>query len=651
MKIEQFHDPRELRARIAVLGLVLGALLVVLTGKLYRLMIVRYGEYQTLSVENQFKYVRVRAPRGFIYDRNRELLVGARPSLDLFITPAFCPGCEPNVIPMLGELLLWDPAQLERTIQAYRNVTTRYQPFLVQVDLTRDQYDTVAAHLDQLPGVELDAVPHREYRTGTTLSHVVGFLNEVTPEELARLNSRSQERPPYAMGDFIGRRGIERAYEGELRGSDGWLREVVDARGEVMRDERGEPLGQQVSKARDGNTLILSIDSRLQAEAEKLFPGLAGAIVVMETKTGFLRAIVSRPGFDPNELTGRVSSGALDKLTKDPLRPLVFRPAANHYHPGSTFKVVTAAAALKAHSFTPTSSVYCPGGYRFGNRFWRCDKDEGHGWVNMRDAIRVSCDTYFYRVADVLGLEPIALMAREMGLGERTRFRVTAEVPGNIPDDEYYRAINPKIATKGMAMNAAIGQGDVDVTPLQLAVLYSAIANGGELLEPQVVRRVETPGGQVLNEFGPQVRRHMDVDPQTRAFLIDALTSVVNEGGTGFRARLPDIKVAGKTGTAQVAKLGAKRLKAEAMAYKTRDHAWFASFAPAQDAELTIVVLVEHSGFGGALAAPVAGALFQKYFELQAEDRAAAMQSSAPQVNSPPPMLSSDVPTVSSVQR
>lgn len=618
------REPKELRSRIFAVGAFFLLGLFVLSINLYRLMVVRYEEFFALSVDNEFKDFRVRAPRGLIRDRRGEVLVDARPSLDVFITPAFCQKCVAEVIPRLQSMLGWDPDTTAHVVDLVKSARgpSRYQQIVVQVDLTRDEFDLLNAHQYQLPGVDLEPVPHRHYRAGNALAHVLGYMNEVTSDELVKLNGGADvARPPYAMGDYTGRRGVERSFESYLRGQDGWVKQVVNARGELMRDATGSPMKRDEVPPRPGRNLVLSIDARLQSEAERAFPGTAGAIVVLDAKTGFVRAMVSRPSFDPNEMTGRVSPQRLAALNKDPLQPMVFRAGAEHYHPGSTFKVVTLLAALQSGAFTPTTTVSCGGGYQLGSRRWRCHKESGHGIVHAREAMQWSCDTYFYKVSDVLGIDPIANVGKALGLGTVTNFGVAAEVPGVMPDTQYHNKSTPGGYTKGMALNTAIGQGDVNVTPLQLAVVYAAIGNGGHVYQPQVVERVETPEGKVLEEFAPKLVRDIGMTPEQHAIMIDALTAVVNEpGGTAFRSRLGDVTVAGKTGTAQVARLGATRLKKEQMSYWERDHAWFASFAPAEDPEIAVVVLNEHGGHGGSDAAPAAMAVIKKYFELKRLD-------------------------------
>ncbi len=535
MELGRDTEGRELKPRLFWLGgfFVLG--LFVLAINLYRLMVVRYDEFNALSTDNQFKEVRMRAARGQIRDRRGEVLVDSRPSFDVSVTPAFCQRCALEVLPQLAEILGWDEqvlASTEARLKAAHG-PQRYQPMVVQVDLSRDEADVVGARLHLLAGVDLERVPHRDYRTHEALSHVLGYMNEVTQEELARLNGNSEggDRAPYALGDYIGRRGVERGFESVLRGRDGWRKEVVNARGEVMRDlELGNSMiDKSAVTPLPGNNLILSIDARLQAEAERVFPGKAGAVVVMDPKTGFILAMLSRPSFDPNMLTGRVSSEQLAKLSRDPLQPMVFRTVAEHYHPGSTFKPITLLAALHAQAITPHTQINCPGGYRLGNRTWRCDLERGHGPMDAHKALQMSCDVYFYRLGDLVGIDAIARVARTFGLGAVTNLSVAAEVPGVIPDEEYANKAIPGGYTKGMALNTAIGQGDVNVTPLQLAVMYSALANGGKVFTPQLVRRVEASNGEVLKDFQPKLVREVAMSPEEHQLIIEGLIAVVNE--------------------------------------------------------------------------------------------------------------------------
>jgi penicillin-binding protein 2 len=614
---------RDLKTRYLWLGAAMLLGLLVLSVRLYRLQITRGEEYAARSVENFVKEVRIPADRGMIVDRRGQILVDSRPSFDVYVTPAFCVRCGDEVLPRLGDWLDWDAAQRQEAeslvTRARRNAP--FRPVPLRIDVTREVADLLDAHRVDLPGIEVMAIPHRSYRYGTLLSHVLGYMNEVTQDELERLLARGET---YSLGDYIGRRGVERAFETWLRGKDGGRKRVVDARGQPIPD-LSELIGETRVEPAAGNNVVLSVDMRLQQEADRVFPGKAGTVVVVDVKTGFIRAVLSRPGFDPNLLTGRISGRELAAMARDPFKPMMNRATQMHYSPGSTFKVVTALAALREKVFTPHTQVNCPGGYRLGARTWRCWKDAGHGMKDGKGALQHSCDTYYYRAADLMGIDPIAKEGRELGLGAPTGIGILQEVPGNMPDSRYHNRATPGGYTKGMALNTSIGQGDVDVTPLQLAMVYATIANGGKYYRPQLVERIESPEGEVLKAFGPDHVRTVDMAPEERKVVVDALVSVVNEpGGTAFRHRLKDVVVAGKTGTTQVVRLGAVRLKKDQIDYWHRDHAWFAAFAPAQDPEVAVVVLNEHGGSGSSDAAPTAMAVIQKYFDLKKEDEAAA---------------------------
>jgi penicillin-binding protein 2 len=308
-----------------------------------------------------------------------------------------------------------------------------------------------------------------------------------------------------------------------------------------------------------------------------------------------------------------------------------------NYHPGSTFKMVTSLAGLENGVITPDSTVFCGGGYTMGNHRWRCDKPAGHGALDLRHALSQSCDVYYYSVGDRVGLDTLAEMARRLGYGQPTGLDLGREITGIIPDT---KTITPESGSaRAHAINAAIGQGEINVTPLQQAVAYAAIANGGNVLVPQIVLRIESPDGKVIREFQPQVARKLSVKDSSLEAIRDGLTAVVNEpGGTAYRSRLPDIEFAGKTGTAQVMKLGQKqKLDPTTQAYFSRDHAWFASFAPAEEPEIVVVVLNEHGGWGADAAAPAASKIISAYFRMKREEAA------PPALPGPPPVATSAV--------
>jgi len=639
---------RELRPRLLAATVALVVVFLVLLGRLYQLQILRGDEFKEKADENFVKELRVPADRGQVLDRRGKVLVDSRPSYDVTLTPHFCgKQCE-ETLGRLASLLSMSRDEVERATGQLKTLRKleRFRPFTVKVDVRREDLDVLEANGMDLPGVDAQAVPHRNYRQGTLGGHLIGYMNEVGADELKRLNDDlvkdGSPQGPYLLGDYVGRRGLERRWEKLLRGVDGKRRIAVDAKG---REKEGDLIAEEhrLVPARPGNNLVLSLDWRLQELAERTFPATAGVVLAMDLKTGFLLTLVDRPAPDPNKMSGRISGAELARIHDDPLQPELFRAIQQHYHPGSTFKAVTSIAALEEGIYRPETVVHCPGHFRMGAARWRCDVERGHGAVDFTHALGASCDVFYYQAGAQLGADLIAKWGRRLGLGAPTGLDVAGEVPGVIPDVAWHDARVPGGYQKGMAVNLAIGQGDVNVTPMQQLVFYGALATG-TIWKPQVVLRIEDVDGKVVKEFAPEVRGRPELKASTRQTVLKGLLAAVNEPyGTAYLSRNPDVQVAGKTGTAQVVKLGATRLKADQVGYFQRDHAWFAAFAPADDPQIVVVVLNEHSGFGGVKAAPTAAALIRAYFELKAQDEAERAGSNGapapppPSPRSPPP--------------
>jgi penicillin-binding protein 2 len=636
------EDIREIRPRAAFGALVCICALLVIVVRLYQLQILRGDDYTLQASANFRKSLPVPADRGLIKDRRGRALVENRPSFDVFMTPAFCKGKDRDeVIARLKEYLKLTPEDVERIKADYqkswlnKDKLDRFRPFLVDLDIERDLVDVLESHKTEMSCIDLRPQPHRVYRAHASLGHVLGYMSEVTPDEM-------DEHSEYRHGQTIGRRGLERRWERELRGSDGKEVFAVDAKGrELDKDTRESliPESERLVGATPGNNIVLSIDERLQEAADAAFPGRAGAVVVMEAKTGFILAMVSRPSFDPNKMSGRISRNELALVNNDPLKPMLNRVMNENYHPGSTFKVVTSLAGLESGVIGPGNTIFCNGGYTMGNHRWRCDKPDGHGALNIEKALQFSCDVFYYAVGDKAGLDALSIMAHRLGFGQPTGLDLGREITGIIPDS---KSITPEAGSaRAQAINAAIGQGEVNVTPLQQAVAYAAIANGGNVFKPQIIRRIEAPDGRVLRTFQPELDLangnggKLGVKESSLAAVRAGLVAVVNEpGGTAYRTRLQDIKLAGKTGTAQVMKLGQKqKLDPTTQEFLSRDHAWFASFAPADDPEIVVVVLNEHGGWGAEAAAPAAARVTYSYFRLKKEEAAedaARAQTPAP---------------------
>ena len=503
----------------------------------------------------------------------------------------------------------------------------RFRPFTVKVDIAREELDRFLAHQMDLPGVDVQPIPHRNYRYGGLGGHLIGYMNEAGPDELKRLNEEVQSsetgQGPYLLGDYIGRRGLERRFERQLRGIDGKERVPVDAKGRRKEDADDLiPEDQRVVPSVPGHNLVLSIDWRLQEFAEQAFPATAGVVLAMDAKTGFLLALVDRPAPDPNKMSGRITAAELAAIHSDPLQPELFRAIQQHYHPGSTFKALTSIAALEEGIYQPGTTVYCPGYF-----------PDGLAPLALRQGLRPRVRGLRARARGELrrlllrgrarGSAPTPSRSGPASSGSACRpgSASPGEVPGVMPDVAWHDRAPPRRlpARHGGEPRHRPGRRERDA---DAAARLLRRARDRDVWRPQVVLRVEDADGKVLQEFAPQERSRPKLKKSTRDTVMKGLLAAVNQPfGTAYWQRSKDFTIAGKTGTAQVVKMG-KRMRAEQVPYFERDHAWFAAFAPAEDPEIVVVVLNEHSGFGSTNAAPTAMALIKKWMELKAQDAA-----------------------------
>ncbi|MGI9591041.1 MAG: penicillin-binding protein 2, partial [Myxococcota bacterium] len=440
-------------------------------------------------------------------------------------------------------------------------------------------------------------------------------IGEIRKEQL-----KSREYAGYRAGDVIGQSGVELRLEADLRGRAGGRNVVVDVAGRVVEllDER-EP--------EPGGTVMLTLDRDLQREAEAGFlpdvlgePARMGALVALDPRTGDVLALVSKPGFDPNDFAGGIDSETWKALITDEWRPLQNRAISGNYPPGSAYKPVVAAAALADGLVTPETRKFCPGHFRYGRRTYRCWRRAGHGWVGLHDALKMSCDVYFYELGRDLGIDRIADFARAFRFGRRSGIALPNEKSGLVPTKKWKERRFGEPWMGGETISASIGQGFNLATPMQLAMAYAALANDGTLVEPRIVLRRETDEG-VIEAGEPKVLGRLPVAPEHLEVIRRGLEAVVSEQrGTGGRSRVPGVRVAGKTGTAQVVRMKhTEDLEEDEIPVKFRDHAWFVAFAPVEAPEIVVSVLVEHGGHGGSAAAPIAQRVLARYFEKQRE--------------------------------
>lgn len=562
-----------------------------------------------IAQQNITKTLELPPTRGVIRDIAGRVVAANRPSYDVYATPKLLQPDDIERISSLMGLSKQERAALDGRI-ARLPQNRRTHQLEIFSDIDREQLAALETHLTELPALDIVTVPLRDYPYATLGAHLIGYLNEVNEEDLESSPNPGEYRP----GDRIGRNGLEKRYESLLRGSRGFRRVIVDAQGNALEGATPDSLDvEMLKKPVPGHDLQLTIDMRLMEALDRAFgPYPSGAAVVVDIHTGAIRALYSKPVYDPNEMSSGLSTERYAELTGDPFRPLIDKAIYETYFPGSTFKVFTALAALEDGVVDPGQRVECTGFLKIGRQKFRCNKR--HEWVDLYDAIVQSCNVYFWNIAEPVGLERINQSAKAFGLGERTGVGVNSEANGFLATREWYTE-HYGAFRKGYTLNTAIGQGNTRVTVLQLALAYAAIANGGTLYAPQVVQNVKAPDGSLSETFQPRVKHEVGVSPQHIELVRSALIDVVQkEGGTAYKARNKDgVRVAGKTGTAQVVSRKGRSEEPSSAWYFDRSHGWFAGFAPAEDPQVAFAVLVEHGGAGSASAAPIATAVMQQY--------------------------------------
>ena len=626
------HDSQEHRPRFLLAFTLAFVVFVLLLCRLFYLQIIQGDYFRETAQKNSIRIRRVLAPRGVIYDRNGIVLVDSRPSFNLMLIPHEVKDMG-STLKVIARLLGREEATLLESMKKQRaRLGNRAFPLIS--DMSRDELAMVESARLDLPGVVVDVQPIRHYPHGTLAAHLIGYLGEINERELAR-----REYAGYRQGNFIGKYGVEKAYESILRGQDGGQNVEVDVRGRELR-----VLNEVASTP--GNDLYLTIDYKVQKAAEDALEGREGAIVALNPRNGEVLAMLSAPAFDPSDFAGGVSSKVWRALLADPHKPLNNRVIQGTYAPGSTFKLITAAAGIETGVISPGDVAGCPGFYSLGNHTFRCWRKQGHGSVNLHKAIVQSCDTYFYKLGVKVGVDRLAFFARSFGLGAKTGIPLSGEKAGLIPTTEWKLKRFGWKWMLGETPSVAIGQGYDLLTPLQLVNAYAALGNGGTIYKPIVLRKAVGPKAREIERDAPKVRARVAVSDKHIEILQKGFEGVVNEsGGTGGQARLPGLLVAGKTGTAQVTKGAYTKESESRVPYQYRDNAWFVAYAPSKNPQIAVVVLVEHGGHGGSVAAPLARRVLAAYFGIE-EPPPGTRQASTPPVVKPVSVKPSGQPAV-----
>ncbi|HAA02500.1 MAG TPA: penicillin-binding protein 2 [Syntrophobacteraceae bacterium] len=586
-------------------------LIVVLLGytfRLWYLQLLHGAQYRYYSENNRIRLEEIQAPRGVVFDRSGTVLVENRPAFHLMLIREEVSDID-ETVESLAELCGVDTAPFYDILTANEGLP-RFVPIRLAVDIDRDSLARIEAQLFRLPGVFVQVEPKREYRWNGVAAHLMGYMSEVSEAEL-----KSESYRGYMRGEAVGKVGVEKAFEKVLHGKRGGRQLEVDAVGRRLR------LLDEVSPVA-GRNLWLTIDIELQKAAEACLKDRAGAIVALDPQNGAVLAMATNPSFDQERFVRGFTAQEWKAMTEDPGHPLLNRVFGAAYPPGSTYKPVLAVAALQEDIIKPNVKVSCPGYYNFAGRDYRCWRERGHGSVDLHQALVQSCDVYFYTVGMRLGVDRIAKYAKMLGLGAKTEIGLDREHPGLIPTSLWKKNATGVPWQKGETLSISIGQGFDLATPLQMAVAYAAIANGGKVWQPYVVGRIEGERPDEAKEVTGRLRWQASVSRSNLELVKAALMGVVEEGrGTAHGIMSKSIPIAGKTGTAQVVRLadGADRKRSAAAAkQKEKDHAWFVGYAPAQEPKIVVTALMEHGGHGASAAAPVVQQVILSYLDKDA---------------------------------
>ena len=588
------------RNRLDIFTVVLGLIFVVLVSRLAYLQVYSGHEYQRLAEGNRTRQVAVVAPRGDFYDRNGVMLVTSRPGFVVSMLPGNTP-IAPAVIQKTAAIL---GMTAEEIAQRLSRSKVPFEPVRLKIDVGQDVVAKIEERRTELPGVVVEVLPVRNYVHNQLGVHVFGYVSEISEAELVTLAPKG-----YRAADLIGQSGLERKYDLNLKGVDGGSQIEVDVAGRMV----------QVLAKKDplpGQNLVLTLDYRLQKAAEEALDeqlrylqrqtrhtkAQAGAVVVLNPKTGEVLALASRPAFDPNQFIGGISTKNWKLINENPFHPMDNRAIAGEYPPGSTFKIVTGTAALELKKVTPEEKIFDSG------QHWLVPKTnaagEALGWINFHVAMSMSDNVYFYEMGNRLGIDALEKYARMFGLGAYTGVDLPGESDGLVANRAYKEKNYNEEWYLAETFDAAIGQGFQLATPLQMAVLVSEIANGGHRYRPHVVGKIMSAKGEIVKTFGPEEIGRIEISPETLKLVRDGLKGVSEAGGTGAGvfANFP-VPVAGKTGTAENP--------------HGDDHGWFVAYGPFDDPRITVAVIIEQGGYGSSSAGPVARKILETAFNLK----------------------------------
>ena len=590
-----YQDTRRFVSRVRWLRALFLLCFLALLAKLWHLMILEFPHYQELAARNQIRTIPLIAPRGLIRDREGRVLVDNTRSFSLGLFREDGQDID-KILEFLSVGLKLDPETVRSRVKEARHYAA-YRPLILQENISIRDVSYVLSHQTEQPGLRIIEQPRRIYHYGRLAAHALGYVGEVSESEL-QLSEFSENRP----GDIIGKFGLERSYNKGLTGMDGQQAILVNSLGETIQTlPRLEPVM--------GKSFTMSLDLDLQMAAEKALASDPGAIVAINPRTGEILAMVSQPAFDPNEFAVSISRPQWERLIEDPDSPFQNRVIQSTFSPGSIFKLVIALAALEKGVATPSTSTHCSGAAVLHGARFSCWKAGGHGRVSLHEAVQHSCNVFFYRLAQKLGIDEISDTSRKIGLGQLTGINLPGEALGLVPSREWKRKRTGEPWYPGETISVSIGQGPISVTPIQLARFIGLLATGQA--PPLSLIRGGSPKGRPEGSQLPVAA----LSGENLEIIREAMWSVVNERGTGRAARVPGFEVCGKTGTAQTISQSARARLSDEEAERFEHNAWFAGFAPRDKPEIAVVVIVQRGGSGGSAAAPIAKQILKLFYE------------------------------------
>jgi penicillin-binding protein 2 len=605
---QDYYEERRLNTRITIIQVLFGAILFVYLMAFWYLQVVRVEDYRRLSDNNRLRHVTLMPLRGVITDVEHRVLANNRVAFNIRLDREKVPDLR-AFLPELSRILAMKETVLRERLARYRT-RPRFEPVILKEDVDLAEAAYIESRRLELPMLAVEVESRRNYLYGPLAAHALGYVGEVSEREI-----KDHPETGYDLGEIVGTAGLEKKYDADLKGTKGWKQVVVNSLGREIEEIEGG------RRPTPGRALRLTLDLRLQQALEQAYGEEAGSAVFLDPNSGAVLAMISRPAFDPNVFVRRFSQDTWDELEDDPRHPLQDRASLSKFAPGSVFKIVMSIAALEDGIASPSRGDHCTGSWRFGDKIYQCwaIRKGGHGYLTMREAIIQSCNIYFYHLGNDMGIERISRWAHALGFGQPTGIDLPQEKGGTVPDPDWKKETFKKtdpIWHPGETISVSIGQGALEVTPIQMAVFAAVIANGGTVYRPHLTRAVEVREGVEEERREDDVVRRVPLHPRTLEVIRDAMWGVVNEDGTGVRAKIAGRDVCAKTGTAQVFK-ASRDVDADKLPKEKRDHAWFVGFAPKDNPQIAWAVFVQNGGHGGTAAAPIARAVLETFFKVQ----------------------------------